>query len=559
MKINVSEYGISPVDSLDLTRKLRELLDKYRGQREICLYFPAGDYHFYPDYAEEILLYIPNHDEDGLKRVAFNLTGYSGLQICGEEAHFIFHADILPFLVRQCRDIRVEGISIDYARPGYSQGIIRRVAEKTMEIEIDPKEFPWHVRGDRVYFYGENYCHELERWMEIDQETEGPVYGLTDRTFNLNDAGEEAHFEQLETNLLKVCLGKKEKGFEKASRPGNYLILRHHPRNCPAIFVEGSSQIQLVNIQIYHALAMGVIACRSENLLLEKVEICRHPDKRHIFTTEADGLHFVLCRGFIKIRKCLCENQLDDAVNIHGIYGRVGEVFEDGSFLVELVHHQQKGVTLIEAGESFQIVRHDTMLPFIKRTARRAERWNKDYFRVWPDEPIPQIEAGQALENLNWMPEVEIDDCTFRNNRARGILCTTGKQALIRNNYFHVPGAALLMEGDASGWFESGASGGVVLENNVFDCCAYVPEWGKAPVQLTPSAKVYEEQKAYHARLEVRNNDFYVTDERLVYGENLGELVWEGNRLQHTDRLPGQSGEAFALKHILKKNIDISY
>lgn len=96
MKINVSKYGISPADSLDLTRKLRELLDKYREQRGICLYFPAGDYHFYPDYAEELLLYIPNHDEDGLKRVAFNLTGYSGLQICGEEAHFIFHADILP-------------------------------------------------------------------------------------------------------------------------------------------------------------------------------------------------------------------------------------------------------------------------------------------------------------------------------------------------------------------------------------------------------------------------------------------------------------------------------
>ena len=43
----------------------------------------------------------------------------------------------------------------------------------------------------------------------------------------------------------------------------------------------------------------------------------------------------------------------------HGIYGRAGEVFEDGSFLVELVHHQQKGVLLLKAGERFGTAGYD--------------------------------------------------------------------------------------------------------------------------------------------------------------------------------------------------------
>lgn len=552
MEINVREYGIVPGDDLGLTGKLRYLLEKYRGEKGVCFHFPAGTYHFYPDYAKEILLYIPNHDEDGLKRTAFDLTGYRGLTIHGDGACFMFHADILPFLIRECEDVRMEGIMVDYARPGYSQGRILSVEGKAMEIEIDKEQFPWYVKGGRVYFYGGNYCQELERWMEMDQTEEGPAYGLTDKTFNLKNAGEEASFEQTGNDRLMVRLGREEGEFEKASRAGNYLILRHHPRNCPAVFIEESRRIQLVRLQICHALAMGVIACRSEDILLEEVEICRHPDKRHIFTTEADGFHFVLCRGYIKIRKCLCENQLDDAVNIHGIYGRAGEVFEDGSFLVELVHHQQKGVLLLKAGERFRMVRPDTMLPFAYQTAAKVERWNKDYLRVWPERPIPRLESGHALENLDWMPEVEIEGCTFRNNRARGVLCTTGKRAVIRQNYFHVPGAALLMEGDASSWFESGACGEVVFEENVIDCCAYVPEWGRAPIQLSPGSKAYESQKAYHARLVVENNDFLVTDERLIDGKNLGELIWKNNRVKHADKFSGHPGKAFALEHVLK-------
>ncbi|MDE6974616.1 MAG: right-handed parallel beta-helix repeat-containing protein, partial [Lachnospiraceae bacterium] len=250
MEINVREYGIVPGDDPGLTGKLRYLLEKYRGEKGVCFHFPAGTYHFYPDYAKEILLYIPNHDEDGLKRTAFDLTGYRGLTIQGDGACFMFHADILPFLIRECEDVRMEGIMVDYARPGYSQGRILSVEGKAMEIEIDKEQFPWYVKGGRVYFYGGNYCQELERWMEMDQTKEGPAYGLTDKTFNLKNAGEEASFEQTGDNRLTVRLGREEGEFEKASKAGNYLILRHHPRNCPAVFIEESRRIQLVRLQV---------------------------------------------------------------------------------------------------------------------------------------------------------------------------------------------------------------------------------------------------------------------------------------------------------------------
>lgn len=551
MKINVNDFGIYAADTSDTVWKLRELLEKYRRQENVCLYFPSGMYHFYPDYAEELLLFIPNHDEDTIKRVAFNLTGYKKLQICGEQTKFVFHTDIVPFLVRDCEEICIEGISVDYARPGYSQGIIRKVEPRRMVIEVDAEEFPWYIRGDRVYFYGENYCRELERWIEVDAETNAPAYGLADSAYNMADEGVEAHYKKIGENLLELTLGERAESFSEASKEGNYLILRHHPRNCPAFFLEESSDIQIRNVEIYHSLAMGVIAFCTRNITLEEVKICRHPEKQHIFTVEADGFHFALCGGFVKIRKCLVENQLDDPVNIHGIYGRIKEVLEDGSFLAELVHHQHKGVIQLKSGEAFRIVDNGTMLLFAQGRAKRVERWNKDYYRVWPENEISGVKPGFALENMGWMPEVEISECTFRNNRARGILCTTGNRAVIRKNYFHVPGAAVLIAGDANFWFESGAAGEVFVEDNIFDQCAYITEWGKAPIQVEPNTENFEENRAYHGRLEVRNNRFYVSDERLFNGMNLRKLVWENNIVKKEEVFPMREGEAFVMEHVL--------
>lgn len=555
-RINVAEYGILPEDGREVTWKLRELLKKYRGEENICLFFPEGTYHFYQDYAEEILLFIPNQDEDTIKRVAFPLRGCKNWKIQGEHAAFVFHTDVLPFLIQDCQNVEVEGISVDYARPGYSQGIIRKAEPHRMEIEVDEKEFPWYIRGDRVYFYGENYCRELERWMELDGRTEAPVPGLIDRTFNLEDAGEEAHYRKIGENLLEVTLGEGELPFESASRPGNYLILRHHPRNCPGFFIEDSKNVRIYQVEIYHTLAMGVVASRGEDIFLEEVQICRHPRKHHVYTAEADGFHFVLCSGKIGIKNCLVENQLDDPVNIHGIYGRVGKIWEDGSFLTELVHHQQKGTELIRAGENFQIVKNDTMLPFANGKAKKVERLNKDYMRIWPEKPVEGLQEGYALENMDQMPQVEIIGCTFRNNRARGILCTTAKPAVIRNNYFHVPGAALLVGGDANFWFESGATGDILFEENVVDQCAYVPAWGKAPLMIDPNVQAVQEGRAHHGKLIVRNNQFRIFDERLLYADHMKEIVWENNRVEKEETFPPVSGEPFVLKHVLAAKIE---
>ena len=554
--IYVKDYGILPGDRRENGFYLRNLLEELEGQEEIELVFSDGEYHFYPDVASETVLFIPNHDEDGLHKAAFHLKGIRKLRFQGNHAHFQFHTELLPFLLQECEDITIQDLAVDYQRPGYSQGVIRECGSRYKIIEVDQERFPCFIRGGRLYFTGENYCHELVRWMELDKEQEKPVFGLTDRTFNLHDAGEAAVWRELQPGILRVDLNARENPFEEASKPGDYLILRHHPRNNPGFYLENCRNIRLKGIDIYHATAMGVIAQRTEDICLEQVQIRRHPLRHDVFTTEGDGFHFVSCRGQIQIRECLIENQLDDPINIHGIYGRIRKILPDRSFLTELVHEQQKGSQLLKEGERFRFVDARTMLPVGETKAVQVKRLNRDVILVTAEALPEDLQEGWVIENLDWIPDVLVENCIMRNNRARGILPTSAGNVRIQNNLFQVPGAGVLIEGDCNGYFESGAVQHIRIEGNTFDCCAYVPAWGYAPIQISPHAPEYVEGRAYHGLVEVCGNTFRCADDRLLWAKNTEKIIWKNNKTERIESRASCLGDAFVLEHILDEEID---
>ncbi|MFH1268636.1 MAG: hypothetical protein ABIK89_23165 [Planctomycetota bacterium] len=75
------------------------------------------------------------------------------------------------------------------------------------------------------------------------------------------------------------------------------------------------------------------------------------------------------------------------------------------------------------------------------------------------------------------------------------ILLTTPEKTVIEKNYFRTAGTAILIEGDTSFWYESGANTDVVVRNNVFEDCltsggsgpGIRGQWGNAIISITPS------------------------------------------------------------------------
>ena len=96
---HVRDYGILPgeKDRMNMLR-LRGVLEECRKNEEpVEILFEEGTYHFYPDFAFERTLCISNHDEDTIKRIAFDLTNCTHLTISGKNSDFIFHTELLAF------------------------------------------------------------------------------------------------------------------------------------------------------------------------------------------------------------------------------------------------------------------------------------------------------------------------------------------------------------------------------------------------------------------------------------------------------------------------------
>jgi len=552
--IYAKDFGVLPSAAPEMMLHLRNLLDFAKKTGSVDIEFETGTYHFYPDFAKEIMLCISNHDEDTIKRVAFDCTGFHDVTIHGNGSAFIFHTDILPVYLHNCKNVSLFGFSVDYARPSYSEGTIMKAEPQKVIFSVDKQQYPYMIKHHRLYFIGENFEHEIAMWLEMDQIRYAPAVGKVDVGFNHLHYGCSASFKERKEGIIEAEITDDAELFPPDMEAGNLLIIRHHPRSHPAFYVTDSEDIVCSDISIYHACGMGFIAQFTNNITLQNFNVTFHPARKRVFTAAADATHFVYCKGLIHIRDCLFENQLDDPVNIHGIYGRIKTVLSETGIIAELVHKQQKGVRLGLKGDQLGLLTPDTMKTYAVAEIDSIEMLNRDYCRITLCRPVQGMKLGDAVENLAYVPDVLIEDCTFRNNRARGLLLTSAGKVEVRNNIFRTPGAAVLIEADASNWFESGAAKDIIITENVFENCAYVKQWGKAPIQVSPQTAKVEEDFYFHKKLVITNNTFTCFDERLIYAANIEEIVFTGNRVLHSHAFPAIAGERIVLEHTGKWN-----
>ena len=78
------------------------------AEEDKILYFPPGEYHFYPEGCAARYCYFSNNDE-GVKTIAMLLDGLVDFTVRGENAMLIFHGRISPLCAFNCRNLTVEG------------------------------------------------------------------------------------------------------------------------------------------------------------------------------------------------------------------------------------------------------------------------------------------------------------------------------------------------------------------------------------------------------------------------------------------------------------------
>lgn len=528
---NVADFGIFPGE--DASYKLNLLIDKIKNESGATIFFPKGQYDFYPENAVEKYRYVANHD-NGLKRMAFPLYNTKNITIDGDGSLFMFHGRIVPFTIENAEGATLKNFSIDYSRSYHAELTIVDNDEKnnTFIAEIDPELYPYKIIKGEILFERFGQWDPIGSNIVFDPKTRSPIFN----TNRYHIKGKSTKVTQLSATRLKFELNKG------TPPPIDSVLVAYgvHPtsRLVPGIHITNATDIAIDNVTVLAAGGMALIVERTENIHLNRFNVTS-AEGRYI-STRADATHFVGCKGLIKVENSTFEHMLDDGINVHGAYVNIDRYLGNNQFIASISHFQQMGLVFGENGDKVAMLSRETVLPFFETTIKHVRPLNEKRFVITLNKVPKNIPTGPlSLENLTWNPDVVLRNNQFRENRARGALITTKGKVLIEDNYFNSQMHGILIEGDNKKWYESGAVQDVTIRNNIFDNVGFS---GKAAYplfaapMLTPQQRIGEGH--YHKNITFIGNTIHSFNGHLVHSLSVDGLTIADNTLIFSNKYP---------------------
>jgi hypothetical protein len=196
------------------------------------------------------------------------------------------------------------------------------------------------------------------------------------------------------------------------------------------------------------------------------------------------------------------------------------------------MHPQTYGFKAFFTGDEVAFIRAETMERVSIAKVVEVERVSDREWLVELDSIVPswvKIDSD-CLENITHTPNVEIRGNYFTHTSTRGVLVTSPKKVVVEDNVFCRTGmSAILIEGDASGWYESGPVKDVMIRNNTFIECGYNGGPKNAVIAINPSNKKIDAHKPVHENISIENNIFKTFGNPLVFAKSTKGISFIGN------------------------------
>lgn len=555
---DMASFGIVP-NGKNLSAKMEKAIAKIKKEAKedsIVIQFQKGRYDFYPEKAPLKHYYISNHAEyygsekpqDNPLRVGIALEDFQSLRFEGNGAQFVFHDCMLPISLVRSKNCTLSNLSIDFYKPSIPHiRIIKNEGDQGITFEVF-SETDFRVTSDSIF---ETYG--LGRWgirpfyaTVLDGESKRIAYNVGDVSFPNKSmcrvADRTIHAPRWNDERLK---------------PGHVLLLRTWDRPAPGIFLFESSNTKLENITIHYTEGMGVLAQLCQNVSLDGIKVCfENKDSSRYITTLVDATHFSHCRGQIVSKNGFYENMGDDAINVHGIYLKVEKVVDQHTVVGRFMYEQTWGFDWGFPGDEIQFLSSETsdVLGKTNRIAGIRPMNNEEkvtgayeFAITFEDSIDSKVAEGVpcCMENLTWTPEVYFTGNTICNNRARGSLFTTPRKVVVENNvYDHVSGSAILLSGDCSYWYESGACRDVLIRKNRFiNVLSTLYMEANAVISIAPVITNLSNQQGYYHggkpdAIRIIENEFDVFDTPILYVKSTDGILFKDNVIRTNSEYP---------------------
>jgi len=531
--IRISDFGLKPNTRENAVKIVQKALEFSRSKTNPVIVFPKGRYDFWPQYAIEKLYYESNTDVIPLRRCAILVENIKHLTIDCNGSEFVFHDRIQPFTVDKSENIIIKNVNIDWDIPLSAQAEIVEVTDKYIDLSINVLESPYTIEKGKLYFVGEGWKSRWGGEMEFDRDTKL----IVPQTGDAGCLGGGAHNYMAES--LTYGIVRLNYAFKRKPAKGNYLVLRHSSREHAGTFITESKNITIDRMNMYQNGGLGILSQYSENLVFKNTNCIPNSSKNRIFSGHDDGFHYSNCKGQITVDSCRFQALMDDPINVHGTCVRVMEKKNDKTLVCKFMHEQSIGFTWASGGDKVGFIENEAMNTFGTGVVESFKTISPELFEITFKEAIPAaLIVGNAIENLTWTPDVEIKNSFFGSNRARGILMTTPGKVVIENNTFESSGSAILIAGDANGWYESGAVTDVLIRNNTFNdpCMTSLYQFCEGIISIYPEIPKVDVKKPFHRNIKIVNNEFHPFDYPVLYAKSVDGISFVGNKLIRSNR-----------------------
>ncbi|MFC8827979.1 Ig-like domain-containing protein [Streptomyces sp. NPDC057137] len=549
--IDVTAFGADRTgkrDSADAVAKAMRQAKKAKGPVRVL--FPRGTYQLYPERAESRELYVSNTvgaDQTYRdKRIGILVEDMRDVTIDGGGSHLQFHGLMTTFAVIRSRDVVVKNFSYDVTAPkvvdvtvsesGVSDGRAYRVltVPRGNGFSVAQNEVTW--LGERSPATGEPY------WSGVN----GMKYTqLHDPAAQRSWRGDNPLFSDV-ASMKDLGGNKLRVDYTTATAPtdrGLVYQMRETTRDTPSVLFWESRDVTVRGLEARYLHGFGFVGQFSENITVEGNTFRTDPASGRSTAAFADFIQMSGVKGEVKVTDNIFDGAHDDAINIHGTYLEVtGRPADQKVLTLAYKHPETAGFPQFYPGDEVEIVDKETMAPVPGPTARVVSvdgPSGRDHDKplttmtVAFDRAIPSsVTAGNfVVENTTYTPTVTVTGNTFRNIPTRGILVTTRKPVVIKDNVFDgMTMASVFISSDAYQWYESGPVKDVLISRNTFLRPA-------SPVILVePTNQVVDPAEPVHHGIRIQDNDFRTGDVRLLDAKSVSGISFERNKVSRLDR-----------------------
>ena len=451
----MTEFGAVPNDEGNDAEALRRAVSACRESGARALFIPPGRYILRDEEAvrlESDVLHgkYGENPQDGIYNPGFayvkglDFSGITGLTVEAEGAEIICEGWMEPISLIGCRDVTLNGLTIDSARKPFSVGKIVRITPEYYEVEFN-EEYP---------VFAETIMPRVRIWDPERSRLLSKGMGLGRR-------------ELVSPQVLRIH------GPCDENRIGFEAIFWHCLHFRPAILILDSSNVEINNVTIHSQPGMGIVGHMSTDIRMNGLRVVPRPGL-HI-STNTDATHFVSCRGTIEFNGCMFEGQGDDSTNVHVYYFGIRKHEEQG--VCDLIwagsetgSHSQY-LDRPQAGDTLELAERRTLRTVGSYKVRSVTANPEGYFStVELDGALPENPNEYRLVNVDALPKVRVRSCCFRNHRARALLIKT-RDVLIENCAFEgITGTAIQIGAEAD-WGEGVPPADVTVRNcRIIDC-----------------------------------------------------------------------------------------